>query len=43
MKDDAQKAINAGCTLYMSKPINIVELAETVDAFVHKQKQMGTT
>lgn len=43
MKGDAQKAINAGCTLYMPKPINIVELAETVDALVHKQTQRGTT
>lgn len=43
MKGDAQKAIEAGCTRYMSKPINIVELAETVDAFVHKQKQRDTT
>jgi two-component system cell cycle response regulator DivK len=43
MKGDAQKAIEAGCTRYMSKPINIVELAETVDALVHKQKQTGAT
>lgn len=42
MKGDAQKAINAGCTLYMPKPINIVELAETVDAFVRKQPQRDT-
>ncbi len=43
MKGDAQKAIAAGCTLYMSKPINIVELSEKVDALVDKQKQRGTT
>lgn len=43
MKGDAQKAIDAGCTLYMSKPINIVQLAETVDAFVHKPTQRATT
>ena len=43
MKDDAQKAINAGCTLYMSKPINIIQLAETVDALVHKETERDTT
>jgi CheY-like chemotaxis protein len=43
MKGDAQKAIAAGCTLYMSKPINIIELAETVDALVHKPALRGTT
>jgi len=43
MKGDAQKAIAAGCTLYMSKPINIVELSEKVDALVDQQKQRDTT
>ena len=43
MKGDAQKAIAAGCTLYMSKPINIVELSEKVDALVDQQKQRATT
>ena len=42
MKGDAQKALDAGCDVYMSKPINIVELAETVDALV-KQTQRDTT
>jgi two-component system cell cycle response regulator DivK len=41
MKGDTQKAISAGCTMYMSKPINIVELAEKVDALV-KQTQRDT-
>jgi len=41
MKGDAQKAISAGCTRYMSKPINIVELVEAVDAFVYKETQRG--
>ena len=41
MKGDSQKAIQAGCTKYMSKPINIVELIETVDAFVRKEIQRG--
>jgi len=42
MKGDSQKAIQAGCTKYMSKPINIVELAEAVDALVRKERQRGT-
>lgn len=42
MKGDAQKAIAAGCTLYMSKPINIVQLAEKVDALVHNKRQRGS-
>jgi len=42
MKGDAEKAIRAGCTLYMSKPINIVELVEVVDALVYKDAQRGT-
>ncbi len=41
MKGDAQKALDAGCDVYMSKPINIVELIETVDAFVGKETQRG--
>jgi len=41
MKGDAQKAMSAGCTRYMSKPVNIVELVETVDAFVKKETQRG--
>lgn len=41
MKGDSLKAINAGCTVYMSKPINIVELVETVDDFVHNESQRG--
>ena len=30
MRGDAQKAYEAGCTLYMTKPINIMELMEKV-------------
>jgi two-component system cell cycle response regulator DivK len=41
MKGDAQKALDAGCDVYLSKPINIVELIETVDAFVGKEIQRG--
>lgn len=34
LKGDAEKAINAGCDVYMSKPINIRELWARVEAFV---------
>lgn len=42
IKGDSQKAIQAGCTKHMSKPIDIVELVATVDAFVRKETQRGT-
>jgi Response regulator containing a CheY-like receiver domain and an HD-GYP domain len=37
MKGDSQKAIVAGCDVYMPKPINIVELIETVETLVCKE------
>ena len=37
MKGDSQKAIDAGCNFYMSKPINIHELVERVKNFVFKE------
>ena len=37
MKGDAQKALDAGCDVYLSKPINIVELIDTVDTFVARK------
>jgi len=37
MKGDAQKALEAGCDLYMSKPINIQELLEKVGKLVYKE------
>ena len=37
MKGDAQKAFEAGCTLYMSKPINIQGLLDTVERVIHKE------
>lgn len=40
MKGDAEKALNAGCNLYMAKPINIFELLEKVNAFV-RNKALG--
>ena len=42
MKGDAQKALAAGCDVYMSKPINIIELLETVEAFVFEETQGNT-
>jgi two-component system cell cycle response regulator DivK len=37
MKGDAQKAFEAGCNLYISKPINIQGLLDTVKDFLHKE------
>ena len=37
MKGDAQKAYDAGCNLYLSKPINIHELVEKVKNLVYKE------
>jgi two-component system, cell cycle response regulator DivK len=37
MKGDAQKAFEAGCNLYMSKPINIQGLLDTVKGLIHKE------
>ena len=34
MKGDAEKALEAGCDLYMSKPINIQELLEAVERLI---------
>jgi len=34
LKGDAQKALDAGCDVYMSKPINIRELWARVTAFL---------
>ena len=39
MRDDAQKALDAGCDVYLSKPINIIELLETVEALIQNQRQ----
>ena len=36
MKGDSQKALEAGCNMYISKPINIQELLEKVAKFVYK-------
>ena len=37
MKGDAKKALDAGCDLYISKPINIQELSDKVQNFVIKE------
>jgi two-component system cell cycle response regulator DivK len=34
LKGDAEKALESGCDVYMSKPINIRELRARVEAFV---------
>ena len=34
LKGDAEKALDSGCDVYMSKPINIRELWARVEAFV---------
>ena len=38
LKGDAEKALAAGCDVYMSKPINIRELWARVEAFVASPK-----
>ena len=38
LKGDAEKAVAAGCDVYMSKPINIRELWARVEAFVPSPK-----
>jgi two-component system cell cycle response regulator DivK len=37
LKGDAERALEAGCDVYMSKPINIRELWARVEAFVPTQ------
>jgi two-component system, cell cycle response regulator DivK len=34
LKGDAEKALESGCDVYMSKPINIRELWARLEAFV---------
>jgi CheY-like chemotaxis protein len=42
LKGDSQKAHDAGCDMYISKPINIIELLETVEALVCKETRGNT-
>jgi CheY-like chemotaxis protein len=37
MKGDAQKALESGCNTYISKPINIQGLLNTVERIIHKE------
>jgi two-component system cell cycle response regulator DivK len=39
LKGDAEKALDAGCDVYMSKPINLRELWARVEAFVPAPQQ----
>ena len=34
MRGDVEKILNAGCNVYMSKPINIQELLDTVEILI---------
>ena len=38
LKGDAEKALHAGCNLYMSKPINLHELWARVESFIPAPK-----
>ena len=38
LRGDAEKALEAGCDVYMSKPINVHELRARVEAFVPSPK-----
>jgi two-component system cell cycle response regulator DivK len=38
LKGDAEKALEAGCNVYMSKPINLKELWARVEAFIPAPK-----
>jgi len=37
MKGDVQKVMSAGCDMYMSKPINIIDLVEKVETLITKK------
>ncbi len=41
LRGDAEKALEAGCDVYMSKPINIRELWQRVDALLEIAKGLG--
>ncbi len=43
LKGDAEKALAAGCDVYMSKPINIRELWARVEAFVPSPNVPGNS
>jgi len=37
LRGDARKVLDAGCDIYMSKPINIQELLETAELLIHRK------
>ncbi len=39
LRGDSQKAHDAGCDVYMSKPVNIIALMDAVDALVKKKSE----
>ena len=39
MRGDEQKVLNAGCDLYLTKPINIQELLDKIELLTHKKAQ----
>lgn len=39
MRGDAQKVLDAGCNLYISKPINMMELLERVESFLTEESR----
>lgn len=41
LRGDAEKALEAGCDVYMSKPINIRELWARVEGFLHTPEHSG--
>jgi CheY-like chemotaxis protein len=43
MKGDERKAIDAGCSGYLSKPINRLELLRMVGSLLHSEPPTGAT
>jgi CheY-like chemotaxis protein len=39
LKDDANRCLNAGCNIYMSKPIDIQDLWDTVEALLSSKHE----
>lgn len=39
LRGDSKKAIDAGCDMYMAKPINIIDLMAAVEAYVHQKRR----
>lgn len=43
LRGDAEKALGAGCNLYMSKPINIHELWARVDGYLNEPRKQSAS